>query len=1079
MATIQDRVAQRRAARQSRNNESNAPRQSGSGTSSSQSSSPRRSTEASGATRPVDPGRGTRGTGSITSPARKTKSPETSFGTLQDALDAATDERRRTGTVSRATEAAIERGRSDPSFLNDEEGFIGAIARQQGTDPNTKAFEEEQAEFARRLIDPNSPFYQPGPQEKSIAQRQEAGAPLQDPRSGIRGPGTGTGGTVERGREGINIRTGLEQLGELDRSAFMRLTRPREEGGGGLSPVDALQRIEDLKPSISDTLSNTGLGGTNRGSEVGSSELRSKLQEDLDAVDKNLQEMIRKGTAGKNAATLAKQEKANILAEYNATLTDLAAQATAKRAEGEVNVTPTTTIAGEAPSAPQVTPESLFAGMGPEQSEIARNILGDGFTEGFNQRMGGVDVTTPEGKEALSSEATSMADLLKTLLGPQNELNSQMNEFTEDIKTEADRRAKEQLERVQRDQALSKRKQQAELNRTIREAEIKQEQNRGDWMTGLGLESGWFSSTRSAAVIRALSAGERIISDRKADLAFTNEFYTNKSLDAEENYHNATVDNSNAYRSSTLQLKEKMNAQAANVTNTIYNTDQEAKKAAAKVKEDWVKEQTRLTERQEDRAWENTKFFTQEERLIQGQSRQNQTAVYNRSKDGITQGLHSNPTWLSQMNSELTAAGLSPIPQGLQTQSQIEDALDRMGDERDAQRFSPGQYKISGVSYGDIMNSVASRGTAANAPEFKENAFALLETGDYQGAMDLAIANGLKNLPAGLEVKFQGADLAVTQTQVAVKDLTKMWNEGGLQNAYKNFGETKLKRLSATNKDALWLKSVQNTMFAIENWRHNLTGAQFTEMEKDRVALYLPDFERDTLKDAMIKAQGFWTYVNRERNSISNQAIGKFGSSKLSGTQLFSAKSQQPSSNDRFKQYESQINGSTPARPTSHVPKGALGGMTSKSNYIAWKKGLGAVTQGYNTPVSYMKSGQITPHGGVDLSMGQAGFRKDIPSLTAGEIISIDGSKTDTKGWGKRVIIKDDQGNLHQYSHLDEVPQWIEDAYAANGGVYIQGNDPIGKMGKSGFVIGETGIHLDYRIKDPAGNWVDPETYYI
>jgi hypothetical protein len=69
-------------------------------------------------------------------------------------------------------------------------------------------------------------------------------------------------------------------------------------------------------------------------------------------------------------------------------------------------------------------------------------------------------------------------------------------------------------------------------------------------------------------------------------------------------------------------------------------------------------------------------------------------------------------------------------------------------------------------------------------------------------------------------------------------------------------------------------------------------------------------------------------------------------------------------------------------------------------------------------------------------------------------------------GYGNVVVVKDAQGNLHQYSHLDSIS--VKVGQQVGGGTKLGG---AGSTGKS------TGNHLDYMVKTAAGKYIDPTSY--
>ena len=106
----------------------------------------------------------------------------------------------------------------------------------------------------------------------------------------------------------------------------------------------------------------------------------------------------------------------------------------------------------------------------------------------------------------------------------------------------------------------------------------------------------------------------------------------------------------------------------------------------------------------------------------------------------------------------------------------------------------------------------------------------------------------------------------------------------------------------------------------------------------------------------------------------------------------------------------------------------------------------------------------------------------EIPSTIEGIVIDVVRSNT---GLGNRVIIEDFDGNQHFFNHLSSFS--------------VRENDPINKgqlvglVGNTGSVLtkkdgqfrpptageraGGAGAHLDYRVKDGKGTWIDPKQF--
>lgn len=93
-----------------------------------------------------------------------------------------------------------------------------------------------------------------------------------------------------------------------------------------------------------------------------------------------------------------------------------------------------------------------------------------------------------------------------------------------------------------------------------------------------------------------------------------------------------------------------------------------------------------------------------------------------------------------------------------------------------------------------------------------------------------------------------------------------------------------------------------------------------------------------------------------------------------------------------------------------------------------------------------------------------------IPAFSGGTVVKTDlGHKQGENNYGNSVIIQDDQGNKHRYSHLHR-------AYVSPG-QRVHGGQPIGQMGATGSAYSPSGgdpSHLDYRVVSAYGKYKNP-----
>jgi len=150
-------------------------------------------------------------------------------------------------------------------------------------------------------------------------------------------------------------------------------------------------------------------------------------------------------------------------------------------------------------------------------------------------------------------------------------------------------------------------------------------------------------------------------------------------------------------------------------------------------------------------------------------------------------------------------------------------------------------------------------------------------------------------------------------------------------------------------------------------------------------------------------------------------------------------------------------------------------GNIGKSNYFT--HGATALKDGATTALGTITTmpGDSTNiehfHPGIDIANK---IGTSIPSFVSGTVTNVRRGmrQNPSGGYGNYVIIKDAEGNNHRYSHLNTV-------LVKSGDRISQGNT-IGLMGNSGATYsthGGTGAHLDYRVKNSFGKYIDPLKY--
>ena len=143
----------------------------------------------------------------------------------------------------------------------------------------------------------------------------------------------------------------------------------------------------------------------------------------------------------------------------------------------------------------------------------------------------------------------------------------------------------------------------------------------------------------------------------------------------------------------------------------------------------------------------------------------------------------------------------------------------------------------------------------------------------------------------------------------------------------------------------------------------------------------------------------------------------------------------------------------------------AMPGFASAPKTQASSTGLGAITVKPGGSTRYEKV-----HPGVDIANA---IGTKLPAFAGGAVSGIKtGQRQGSPGYGNYVLITDKDGNKHRYSHLNDVMVRVGDE--------INPGQTIGTMGNTGqtySLSGGTGSHLDYRILNAFGKYIDPMIY--
>ena len=128
-------------------------------------------------------------------------------------------------------------------------------------------------------------------------------------------------------------------------------------------------------------------------------------------------------------------------------------------------------------------------------------------------------------------------------------------------------------------------------------------------------------------------------------------------------------------------------------------------------------------------------------------------------------------------------------------------------------------------------------------------------------------------------------------------------------------------------------------------------------------------------------------------------------------------------------------------------------------------KNLGAVTVPYGG-----QTDQEDFHPGVDVAAPEG---TPIPAMAGGVVTKADDGHTQGENnFGNTLEIKDQNGNLHQYHHLQGIN--------AQPGQQVQEGQQVATLGNSGATYSPSGgdsSNLDFRIVSAYGKYMNPMTY--
>jgi murein DD-endopeptidase MepM/ murein hydrolase activator NlpD len=131
--------------------------------------------------------------------------------------------------------------------------------------------------------------------------------------------------------------------------------------------------------------------------------------------------------------------------------------------------------------------------------------------------------------------------------------------------------------------------------------------------------------------------------------------------------------------------------------------------------------------------------------------------------------------------------------------------------------------------------------------------------------------------------------------------------------------------------------------------------------------------------------------------------------------------------------------------------------------------GGGSVSSAFGATESFRKS----PHRGIDIK-GRLGSPIAAPP-GEWEVVSVITGRSrseDTNDPGNQIVLAPADGGGDERVYLNHL-----DSAAVNVGDIVYGGNVIAGMGNTGYTVGDSGVHLDVKVKS-GGQWVDPLVYF-
>lgn len=157
------------------------------------------------------------------------------------------------------------------------------------------------------------------------------------------------------------------------------------------------------------------------------------------------------------------------------------------------------------------------------------------------------------------------------------------------------------------------------------------------------------------------------------------------------------------------------------------------------------------------------------------------------------------------------------------------------------------------------------------------------------------------------------------------------------------------------------------------------------------------------------------------------------------------------------------------------TPKGTKYVESDAARYkVGDKVGPGVLTTAYPSRSGKGSSTAMeSVHPGIDIGVGMG---TPLQSPVSGEVVQVRTGRgkepLSARSYGNYVVVKDANGNLHRFSHL-------KNAYVKVGTKVRRGQyyGEAGNTGSSYSTSGGSGSHLDYRVQNALGYYINPEQF--